>query len=321
MSRLSRLWRLTPRRIAGGYVLFGIAWIGVSDQVVLALFEAEATRLTAQTLKGWVFVGLSALLIFGLSSARERQLERAYDQAAAANQQLQVLHRIFRHNVRNDMTVLQGFSRIIREHSNDVPETWLGALDETATGIIESSKKLRIVGDVEGEPNGTVDVVTIIEEEIERFQSQYPEVELTASLPDRLLVQGEWALQYAVREALENAMEHHSAPAGERQIAVDVVSSGRTASVTIADDGPGIPEAETAPIEAGEEKPLSHGSGVGLWLIVWLCRRHGGSVAFHTETGTTVELSLPLADPVDRVTDRLRKTVRADGSGNDEPGS
>ena len=321
MSRLGRLWRLTPGRIAVGYVLFGVAWIVISDRVVLAVFETESARLTAQTVKGWIFVGLSALLIFGLSSAREGQIERAREQAAAASQQLQVLHRIFRHNVRNDMTVLQGFSRVIREESEDVPESWLAALDETATGIIESSKKLRIVGDVDGDPDGTVDLIAILEEEIDHFTVQYPGVELTASHPDRLLVQGEWALQYAVREALENAMEHHSDPAGDRHVTIEVGSSGGTATVAISDDGPGIPAAETVPIEAGEERPLSHGSGVGLWLIAWLCRRHGGSVTFHTGPGTTVELSLPLADPVERVADRFQSNVQEARPDSGAPGS
>jgi len=68
---------LNPGRIAVGYVLFGIAWIAVSDRLVLALFETESTRQSAQTAKGWLFVGLSAIFIVsatrGVGALPDRQ--------------------------------------------------------------------------------------------------------------------------------------------------------------------------------------------------------------------------------------------------------
>jgi signal transduction histidine kinase len=312
MTRLGRLWRLTPGRIAGGYVLFGVAWIGVSDQVVLALFETESTRLTAQTVKGWVFVGLSALLIFGLSSVREQQLKRARQRALAASQQLQVLHRVFRHNIRNDMTVIRGYAQLLHDRvDEDAVNQWANRVLETATEIIELSEKLQVVGDVDDEPDGTVDLVVIVETELDQFRNKYPGVDLSVALPERALVAGTWTVQYAVREALENAMEHHPAAPGDRQIGVALATSDGTATLEIADDGPGIPRAEIAPIEAGEEKPLSHGSGVGLWLIAWLCEKNGGSVAFPAGEHTTVALRLPRVEPVEEVASALGHSVLA----------
>lgn len=316
-----RFWRLTPGRIAAGYVLFGLAWIALSDRLVLALFETEAARLSAQTAKGWVFVGLSAIFIFWLARGQQRQLEWARDQATTASQQLQVLHRIFRHNVRNDMTVVQGFARVLRERNNGLPEEWLATVDETATSVIQTSEKLRIVGAVEEDPDSTVDLVAVLAEELDHFREEYPAVTVSAAMPDRLPVRGEWAIQYAVREALENAMAHHPDPPAERHVSIEVQTAGGNATVAIQDDGPGLPEAETEPIEAGAEEPLSHGSGVGLWLIAWLCRRHGGSVHFQGDNGTAVELVLPLADPVDRVASRLPEGVREVLTDGGEAGS
>ncbi|WP_407647948.1 ATP-binding protein [Halarchaeum nitratireducens] len=66
------------------------------------------------------------------------------------------------------------------------------------------------------------------------------------------------------------------------------------------DDGPGIPAAEVEVLTNGTESDLEHGSGLGLWTVVWCLRRLGGDVTFErTDDGTTVRLWLPETTPVD----------------------
>lgn len=48
------------------YALFGAAWIFFSDQAAGALFPNVHSLIFVQTIKGWLFVALSALLIFHL---------------------------------------------------------------------------------------------------------------------------------------------------------------------------------------------------------------------------------------------------------------
>lgn len=64
----------------------------------------------------------------------------------------------------------------------------------------------------------------------------------------------------------------------------------------VADKGPGIGPDERAVILSGEETPLQHGSGVGLWLVKWVVRNVGGTLSFGDGPGTTVEIELPLAE-------------------------
>lgn len=52
---------------------------------------------------------------------------------------------------------------------------------------------------------------------------------------------------------------------------------------------------ERAVILSGEETPLQHGSGVGLWLVKWVVRNVGGTLSFADGPGTTVEVELPAA--------------------------
>jgi signal transduction histidine kinase len=52
---------------------------------------------------------------------------------------------------------------------------------------------------------------------------------------------------------------------------------------------------ESAVISAGEETPLEHGAGLGLWLVNWIVTRYGGSfqIAGDPGEGTTATIRLP----------------------------
>lgn len=68
--------------------------------------------------------------------------------------------------------------------------------------------------------------------------------------------------------------------------------------VRVADTGPGVPQEEWAVIQSGVEEPLSHATGIGLWLIYWTVTAVGGKVTLteNDPQGTVVEIEIPLAD-------------------------
>lgn len=312
MFQLRRVLEFTPKRIAAGYAVFGGLWIVISDQLVFALFASESSIIFAQMAKGWVFVGLSAVFLLGLTHVREQQLESSRQEVVAASQQLQVLQRIFRHDIRNDMTVIRGFAALIRERSTGADfDPWLREISSTAGDVIDLSEKLRIVNevDVRDDTSESVDLVSMIEAELEDFETQYPAVTVDTEVPDQLLVSGNWSIRYAISEALQNAMEHHPDPPADRRVQIAVTESDHEVTVDISDNGPGIPEAEVAPVESGIESQLSHGSGVGLWLIDWLCRSNSGSADFETDDGTTVSMTLKQPHRLDTVANRLQNEL------------
>ncbi len=94
-------------------------------------------------------------------------------------------------------------------------------------------------------------------------------------------------------------------------VCVEITATVRDDSVVVrvSDDGPGIDDNERAVITAGEETPLQHGSGVGLWLVKWVVRNVGGTLSFLDDPGTTVEIELPAAT----------QPATADDSPGDQP--
>ncbi|WP_436907607.1 PAS domain S-box protein [Halosimplex marinum] len=97
----------------------------------------------------------------------------------------------------------------------------------------------------------------------------------------------------AVRNLVENALVH----SGEAPtVSVTGAVEGGSVALSVADDGPGIPDVELAALERGAETPLDHGSGVGLWLVEWVVAKSGGDLSFDTDGGTRVTVRFDRAD-------------------------
>lgn len=76
---------VTPRRILLVYVGVAVVWIALSDAVAAALFPAPGELAVVETLKGWGFVGATALLLALLLGRYER--DRARQMAALAERE------------------------------------------------------------------------------------------------------------------------------------------------------------------------------------------------------------------------------------------
>jgi PAS domain S-box-containing protein len=62
-----------------GYAAFGALWILVSDRIVVLLLNDPAMIVVAGTLKGWLFVGITALLLYRLLQSRPGDAGAAAD--------------------------------------------------------------------------------------------------------------------------------------------------------------------------------------------------------------------------------------------------
>ncbi len=297
---------LSPRRITAVYLAFGVVWIASTDWLVVTLVDDASTVTTLQTLKGWVFVGLSSLLIFGLTRFRQRQIERSQAQLHTATEQLQVLTRVLRHNIRNDLNVIQGYIETVQEQVREVTyQRNLMIARRTAEEVSMLSEKIKVVNEVDLDPSteAQIDLRSLVDDEVASIRRHHPDLTVSVECPDSALVLGDSTLGYAIREVLDNAIEHNTNPPGEREIEIKVVRERGWIDLVVADNGPSIPDDELAPLRAGEETDLLHTSGIGLWLVTWVSQCYGGEVDFDTDsgTGTTVTLRFRAASSMSTV--------------------
>ncbi|RCX26374.1 PAS domain S-box protein [Thioalbus denitrificans] len=112
--------RLTPLNIALGYGLLAALWIFISDGLILELADGTAHLHRLQTLKGWAFVGVTAILLFLVINRLQRQLVRSRRELAAS----EAHYRNLVENVSDAVAVLD--ARGIIHYQNPSSETLLG---------------------------------------------------------------------------------------------------------------------------------------------------------------------------------------------------
>jgi PAS domain S-box-containing protein len=206
---------------------------------------------------------------------------------------ISVTNRVLRHNVRNEMNVVSGYARMLREELDGDGSAKAKLIEDTADRLLEISEPARLIDEnrdlsPELEP---VDVVPIVDRLLAQLGTRYPDASVAASLPDEAVAATRPRVKTGLWELLDNAAKYGGDPAS---IDVEVTVTGGDVVVTIADDGPGLPETERKVLREEKETPLAHGQGLGLWLAYWFITNLDGrlEVTEH-EDGTTIEVRLP----------------------------
>ncbi|WP_436933651.1 PAS domain S-box protein [Halovenus marina] len=212
-------------------------------------------------------------------------------------QRLQVLNRVLRHNLRNELTVLLGHAEQLREQSTDeaLVET-AESLCERIHGLSAMSEQARMVQEIlknEGGPTEPMALREFVESVREEYVPDGSDATVEIAIDDAFECRGDNRLRLAIGELVENAVDHAGmAP----HVRVGAEADGADLLIAVEDDGPGLPDLEWAVISGTTEiTQLSHGSGLGLWTARWVTEAYGGSIE-RVETdlgGAGIRLRLP----------------------------
>ncbi|RLM68209.1 PAS domain S-box protein [Halorubrum sp. Atlit-8R] len=253
-----------------------------------------------------------------LSDVTERERRR---------QQLEVLNRILRHNLRNDAGVVHGYGEILRDSLDD-PELvrMADAVERRAGALAALGEKAgtveRLLADSDAAATDVRDLVgAAVADARERDPDAVVELAVDGEPdPETDSAADEWtthvrpdALEAVVENTVENAVAHHDGEGTEREdggawVRVSLRRAGGATGesggddprfvLTVADDGPGIPDHEVEAVESGRETALEHGSGLGLWVVAWGAAAVGAEVEYadREPRGTRVTVSIPVVD-------------------------
>ncbi|WP_135661874.1 PAS domain-containing sensor histidine kinase [Halorhabdus rudnickae] len=217
-------------------------------------------------------------------------------------QRIQVLNRVIRHNLRNDLDAIRGFAEPIRDGGLPVEESgqYFERIGSLATGVVDLADTVkrseRVLTDARLERN-PCDLVAIARTVAETTT----DAEVTIDAPDAVAIRSDRnAIELVLEELLENAVTHTDRETPS--VTIRVHSTGDGGQIEVQDEGPGIPPEERAVLLEGAETPVRHGSGVGLWLVSWTVTRLGGSLSFEQPepNGSVVIVDIPDLDAPNR---------------------
>jgi PAS domain S-box-containing protein len=208
---------------------------------------------------------------------------------------IEKLGRYLRHNVRNEMNVILGFAKLLQAEDGPPVAEYAVSIEETAGDLLGNMETQRSITNIlRGDPAiRSIDVIETLETAIDALRKQYPESDMSLSGPDSVTVEGTDQLSLALEELITNAIKHNDSTSPS--VSIDVSRESESVTITIADNGPGLPEMERRILTEGiEETPTYHSQGLGLWLIQLVVGQSDGRIHFPENPSRGTEISIVL---------------------------
>ncbi|MFB6217726.1 MAG: ATP-binding protein [Halobacteriaceae archaeon] len=277
-----------------GIGLFAVSGVLVATVATLVSVLATPAVLTARA-SFVLFVGtgsegaLVGVLVGAFAATDElRARERA------AGEEVATIHSLLQHNIRNRVTVMDGYLTRLLESAGDYDRESadrIRAQHDAVLDLLEDTEVMTeaVAGDIELR---SVDLSSVVAEQVELLQSTYEDVTVTADCPDGVWVVADDLLAAVVENVLHNAVVHNDKPVAE--LDVSVRRDGGRIELRVADNGPGIPDDRK---ERVFDPEVGEGTGMGLYLVATLIERYGGEVRLSDAEGggAVVTLELPAA--------------------------
>ncbi|MGH9113910.1 MAG: sensor histidine kinase [Acidimicrobiales bacterium] len=248
-----------------------------------------------------------------LGSALNRMLDRIAEALAARTRSEQRMRRFVAdasHELRTPLTAIRGYAELYRRSGDDpaAVATAMDRIEQAATrmgGLVDDLVLLARLD--EGRPLNAraVDVAGLVADAVADARAIEPArvIELTmtgepSSPGGGAVVSGDGArLRQVVDNLLANVREHTD-PA--TRVAITVESLRRDVVVTVADDGPGMDEADAARAfdRFAQAAPTGEhprrGAGLGLAIVAELVAAHGGEITLDTAPGAGTRFTFRL---------------------------
>jgi len=229
---------------------------------------------------------------------REREIKEQKDQ-------IDFFNSLLRHDMLNSMTVIGGSSDILLQElpEDDERHELAERISKHSTEIVELTERVRSVlrrltedGETEMSP---ADITEVIEERVGSLKETYPEVTCTTEASDEVRVAADPFLNHVIDNILVNAVEHNDKE--EPRVDVTVEEDEGTATIRVADNGPGVPDDEKESVfEQGTTGRSSGSVGFGLYYVEQMISEYGGEI--HVEDnepeGAVFVMKIPKAEKV-----------------------
>lgn len=302
-----------PSRIALIYLAFGVCWIFFTDRILLWLDLSHEQIARLQTIKGWLFVIGSAVLLFWLMRRHQRQVQQVLEtliatqaqvqrmnadlearvadrtrQLESANRELESFAYAVSHDLRAPLRSMSGFSEILRESTgNGLDEKsrhYLQRIHESSqrmSSLIEDLLSLSRISRAEFTPR-PVDLSQIAADAAGAVKERYPDRVVAIEIAPEMPAHGDTRLlRIAFENLLDNAWKY-TAHANPARVVVGCQQEEADTVYFVRDNGVGFDMQYAgklfAPFQRLHPESQFPGTGIGLVTVQRIVARHGGRI-------------------------------------------
>lgn len=219
------------------------------------------------------------------------------------HQHIKILHRVYRHNLRNSINAISGWNQLIKDELTDhnIPDEARKNIEKAVDNINERTEELSNISSEASELRNllytdsefnTKNLETIITECVFETIPEYTNPNITVSIPSDIEIYCSNRFSLAITNIIDNAFRHNDS---DVEVTIEVVNvTPNKVVLSLRDTGSKIPPSEAQIIRDGADiEQLNHGSGLGLWIIRWVLSNHNASLDFSTSAeGTEYKFTL-----------------------------
>lgn len=317
-GRFIRYPRFVSGKIVLLYLLIGGAWILFSDAAVSALVNDHRTLSMIQTIKGWFYICVTALLLYFLIRASikgyvraQEKIEQSWrtaqqraDQLSVANKALADFTDSVANNLRTPLWRISGFCDALEDELQEVDRPvvrkYLRAIGDNTRQMNQLINDTLRLSAIESRPLllETLDLSAIAGRVAEGLSASSPRRDVEWRIESGMWVTGDLSLiEDLLFRLLDNAWKFTSIR--ERGIIEFGRETGTAdGSYFLRDNGIGFDPSFTEAIFGAYQRTGAaanlEGAGLGLPIARIIVKRHGGRISAESRPGegTTIHFSL-----------------------------
>lgn len=202
------------------------------------------------------------------------------------------------HELRNPLASIRGYAELTRRSRESLPGDTvfaLGRIESESERMSRLVEQMLLLARLDNGPDheiADVDLTETVLNAVSDSRAAGPDHAWTLTVPDEpVIVRGDAnQLLQVISNLLSNARKH--TPGGTR-VDTSLSTDGQYATISVADDGPGIPEALRSTIferftKADEARAHDQegSTGLGLAIVAAVARAHGGAVSLDSRVAS-----------------------------------
>lgn len=308
-------------RIAGLYAIASILWILLSDRAVQWVSHDPETLIALQTLKGWFFVGITALLLHQLirqqmsrlnrmnAELEDRVLERTR-RLEQMNHELESFTYTVSHDLKAPLRAIDGFGSLLQsQHADSLPDEanhYIQRMRQAAARMNRLIEDLLSYSRIERRELHlrTLSLQQQIERLLEEQSEQIQEVGAVTSVDvecDEVMADPE-GLLLVFRNLLENSLKFNKE--GKPQVSIHSYQKKDRCIIEFRDNGIGFePEYSDRIFQIFQRlhpESVFPGTGIGLAIARKAMTRMNGTISASSRPGEGATFTLTLQIPSTR---------------------